>query len=162
MGFYFEDGDSLVEQPAPDASGAVDESAEGIMAPEDELQGMDIPSTREDRPAGAYVIELFDEDKVSVNAVELKRDSKLADWRAACTFHHLPTIGGAFVLQEVGHQTELELELIDAAADMLDANVCRDPPAPTLAVAPRDPREIEKHNLTHPPYAPWCSSCVCV
>jgi hypothetical protein len=43
---------------------------------------------------------------------------------------------------------QLELELIDAAAHRMDANLQRDPQSPPLAVAP-DEKEVEKHNLTH-------------
>eukprot|EP00435_Cladocopium_sp_Y103_P060003 s1015_g21.t1 len=95
------------------------------MVPVDELQGMDVPSTREDLPAGAYVIEPFYEDKVIVDGVELKRDSTLADLRAACAFHHLSTIGGKDKCYKrlINHQKQLELELIGAAAHWMDANV---------------------------------------
>lgn len=79
MGFYFEDGDSEAAQPVQGSAGVDDESAEGMMAPEDELQGVEIPPARAELPVGAYVIQTFDEDKIVANGVELTRVSKLAD-----------------------------------------------------------------------------------
>ena len=76
--------------------------------------------------------------------------SKLADLRAACTHYNLSTSGGKDKCYKrlVGHMKQLELELIDAAAHRMDANLQRDPQSPPLAVAP-DEKEVEKHNLSH-------------
>ena len=162
MGFYFEDDDSEAAQPAQGSAGVDDESAEGMMAPEDELQGVEIPPARAELPVGAYVIQPFDDDKLVVNGVELTRVSKLTDMRAACTRYNLSNSGGKdkCYIRLVAHMKQLELELIDAAAHRMDANLQRDPQSPPLAVEPDD-KEVEKHNLTHTPYAPWCPSCVC-
>jgi hypothetical protein len=55
---------------------------------------------------------------------------------------------------------QLEFDLMDAAAHRTGANLQRDPQPLPLEAAPGD-KEVEKHNLTHTPYAPWCPSCVC-
>ena len=86
MGFYFASDEDEVALHDSGAAGSADDSAEGVMAPEDELEGVDIPEAVADLPAGAYVIEPFDEDKVMVNGVELTIQSKLADLRNACGF----------------------------------------------------------------------------
>ena len=153
MGFHFED-DGDAAQPVQGSSNVDDESAEGMMAPEDEVQGVEIPPERAKLPVGAYVIQPFDEDKLVVNGVELTRVSKLADLRAACTHYNLSTSGGKHKCYKrlVGHMKQLELELIDAAAHRMDANLQRDPQSPplaSLAVAP-DEKEVEKAQyLTH-------------
>ena len=64
MGFHFEnDGDAT--PPVQGSSRVDDKSAESMMAPEDELQSVEIPLARAELPAGAYVIQPFDEDKLA-------------------------------------------------------------------------------------------------
>ena len=129
------------------------------MAPEDELQGVEIPPVRAELPVGAYVIQPFVEDKLVVNGT---RVSKLADLRAAHTHYNLSTSGGKHKCYKplVAHMKQLEFDLMDAAAHRTGANLQRDPQPLPLEAAPGD-KEVEKHNLTHTPYAPWCPSCVC-
>ena len=159
MGFCFADDEVAVHSSG--TAGSAGDFAEGVMAPEDELEGVDIPEAVSDLPAGAYVIEPFDEDKVLVNGVELTIESKLADLRNACGFFKLSQSGSKERCYKriVNFLKQHHLELIDAVAHRLDTDLQRHPNAPPLAEAPND-KEVQKHNLTHLPYKPWCPACV--
>ena len=55
----------------------------------------------------------------------------------------------------------LELQVVHAAAEHAQQELTRTPNAMKLETPPSF-AEQQQHFLTHLPYAPWCSSCVCL
>ena len=50
--------------------------------------------------------------------------------------------------------------MIHSAVEYSMKELARKPKSMDMKVPPSE-AEIQEHNLTHLPYAPWCSSCVC-
>ena len=60
----------------------------------------------------------------------------------------------------LNHQKQLELQVVHAAAEQAHGELARTPKSVPLQILP-DEETQQKHFLTHIPYQPWCSSCVC-
>ena len=137
-------------------------------APEDEVMGLEIEDGVEGSGGADVPLEeriLFQPaptDMVTVNGVELTPESSLKALKAGCTYHSLSTSGSKVkcFTRLLNHQKQQELEVIHSAVEHSMKELSRVPKAMDLKVPPSE-AEIQQHNLTHLPYAPWCSSCVC-
>ena len=142
--------------------------ADVAIAPEDEVIGLEIEDGVEgsggaDVPLeGRILFQPAPTDMVMVNGVELTPESSLKALKAGCTYHSLSTSGSKVkcFTRLLNHQKQQELEVIHSAVEHSMKELSRVPKAMDLKVPPSE-AEVQQHNLTHLPYAPWCSSCVC-
>ncbi len=107
------------------------------------------------------VVEPFNPQALVVNGIELTAESSLATLRAALTFYGKSTSGGKHrcFKKLVEHMKEMELEVARDASVEAQRSHYREPGMQPLAQRPGEV-EVEKHGLTHVPYAPWCEHCV--
>ena len=134
------------------------------LAPEDEeIIGAEIvlEQQQDEFQPGQIVIAEPKDDSVTVNGVEIFRDSALATMRTACEFCNIAKSGGKKrCFQRLwDFQKQLELQAVMGAARNAEAEMMREPRPQNLAKAPTD-LEVMKHNLTHLPFADWCDSCI--
>ena len=163
MGFHFE-GESSDNQPFE----AHEDPGEAlVIAPDDEVQGIEIDVPVQHAPEGRQVgdahvvVRPARDDEIVVNGITLTAESSLASLRAACSTYGISQSGGKArcFSRLLNHQKNLELQTIThAAQDALNSGV-RIPQAPTLAEPPSEALQ-DLHRLTHTPYQPWCESCV--
>ena len=164
MGFSLLDEDELALFPDVEHL----EAGDIRTAPDDEVMGREIEGD-DANPGGAdvplegrLVFSPSPTDMVLVNGVELTPQSTLQSLKTACSFHGLSTSGSKVKCfsRLLNHQKEQELEIIHAATEQYQVDEARRPKAVDLQEPPSE-KEQQLHNLSHLPYAPWCSSCVC-
>ena len=136
-------------------------------APEDEVLGQEIAfETAEGAGVGAevplggrIVMSAAPTDQMLVNGAEPTADSSLRALRAALTHYGLTTSGpkAKCFNRLLNHQKQLEFQVLHGAAEQAQG---RTPKSVPLQIPP-DEETQQKHFLTHIPYQPWCSSCVC-
>ena len=146
---------------------AIDIDVAAPVAPEDEdaIVGVEIDGEHDSAGGmeihGQPVIAPDRDDHLSVNGVEIYRNTALATMREACQFYHVSTSGGkARCFQRLwDFQKKLELQTALAAAREAQASQERLPRPQHLAEPPTE-EEQQIHNLTHMPYKDWCAACV--
>ena len=156
MGFKLQ-GEEPPLFPDPERRDAADDI---LQAPEDEVLGLEIGGGEiqggADVPMqGRLVVTPSPVDMVVVNGVELSESSSLRALRAGLTHYDLSTSGSKVkcFARLLNHQKALELQ-------RAQQELTRTPHAVKLETPPSF-AEQQQHFLTHLPYAPWCSSCVC-
>ena len=99
--------------------------------------------------------------QIEVNGVVLTGQSSLASLRIACGFYEISKSGSkAKCFRRLAdHQRKLELLAAQQAFAQEKAALERHPEGQRL-VRPPSPEEVEKHELTHLPYQPWCEACI--
>ena len=97
-----------------------------------------------------------------VNDVRLTENSPIAVLRAACKTCDISQSGGKRKLfrRLVAFHGKQQLVLAKEVANQVDAQHVRQPDAPILHSPPKSAAEIQKHLMTHIPYAPWCEACI--
>ena len=156
MGFSMRD--DAADLVVPERQDDGDQQDPDAIAPEDEVQGLDIgnqdslmPSADgREIPADRVVVNAADFEKVIVNGVELTAESSLAALRSGCNFYGISQSGGKMKCygRLVNHLKKLELELLKDAAQHAAAELERKPNSPTLAVPPSEEAQ-RQHELTH-------------
>ena len=155
------------EEPLMPQAHAIDIDVAAPVAPEDEdaIVGVEIDGERDVAGGmeihGQPVIAPERDDHLSVNGVEIYRNTALATMREACQFYHVSTSGGkARCFQRLwDFQKKLELQTALAAAKASQASQERLPRPQHLAEPPTE-EEQQIHNLTHMPYKDWCAARV--
>ena len=165
MGFKFQ-GEEPPLFPDPERRDAADDI---LQAPEDEVLGLEIDGGEiqggADVPMqGRLVVTPSPVDMVVVNGVELSESSSLRALRAGLTHYGLSTSGSKSskvkcFARLLDHQKALELQVVHAAAERAQQELTRTPNAVKLETRPSCAEQQQL--LTHLPYAPRCSSCVC-
>ena len=174
MGFILEDEFDINPRRA---DGDGDAAAIPIAPDEEELeQKRDDDGERRDDRRGDMVVEKAEEKKeemdkivvapfdpqlVVVNGIEMTVESSLASLRAALAFYGKSTSGGKqrCFRKLVDHMRQMELEVARDAAVEAQKSHFREPKVQPAAQRPGD-AEVERHCLTHVPYAPWCEHCI--
>ena len=103
-----------------------------------------------------------EDDSLVVNDVRLSENSPIAVLRAACKTCDISQSGGKRKLfrRLVAFHGKQQLVLAKEVANQVDAQHVRQPDAPILHSPPKSAAEIQKHLMTHIPYAPWCEACI--
>ena len=146
-----------------------DEPDGALLAPEDDIQGIDIEVDAQqqdgvqgqDIAEGRVVVEPQREDSILVSGEMLTINSALANLRAACATYGISSSGSKAKCFKrlMEHQQKLQMQTVmNASRDALNAEI-RVPRSPTLSEPPDEAIQAQ-HRLTHVPYEPWCQSCV--
>ena len=162
--------DSFQDAEAAGSSGAQAAGAASVQR-EDAGVGGDVPmeERREAEVQASMVPELplrqelaFQDDAVVLEGIRVLPTSSAATLRAACTYLGISQ-GGAKAKMWNRIQAYMDKQRLEAAqqiAVQVREEGAREPKEQKKNVPPEDRREIERHNLTHLPYQPWCSACV--
>ena len=134
------------------------------IAPEDEevyQEMMEEQQAGGEKEVDKVVVEPFMVDKIVVNGIELTSTSSLTSFQVACAFRGISISGPRMKCYRrlVNHMKTLELQAAYEAVQAYKKSETRHPHFQVPAEKPSD-YEVQKHCLTHLPYAPWCSHCL--
>ena len=104
------------------------------------------------------VVAPFDPQLIVVNGIDMTCESTLASLRAASSFYGMSTSGGKQMCfrKLVDLMRQMELEVARDAAMEAQKSHFKESRMQPVVQRPGE-AEVERHCLTHVPYAPWCA-----
>ncbi|CAE7286480.1 unnamed protein product [Symbiodinium sp. CCMP2592] len=117
-------------------------------------------SEKEEPKRGVPVIGEDEEEVMVIGPIKLTRQSELKEMKAACKYLHISKNGSKEILWK-RLKKEVALSKVKAQAQISEdirKEFEREPIPEALPALP-SPEEIEAHELTHLPRAPWCEAC---
>eukprot|EP00438_Fugacium_kawagutii_P013012 Skav219672 [mRNA] locus=scaffold3149:113084:120619:+ [translate_table: standard] len=148
----------IVEQPGAGVGGdepmqqAEGERAEGAQ-PAAQAEVPEVPERQE---------LIIKKDTIELAGITVTSTSSLALLRNSCKYMGISQSGSKDKLWR-RLSSKVDEHRLNAARDIavqVQDEAAREPVMQTMTKPPDDYREVEAHNLTHLPYAPWCLSCV--